>query len=114
MVPIHLPAARGALRQLAPAGRRPTRHEITQRARLAREQTTPEEGAHGGPGATDDVRHLPHGALARSAEPIDEVRQRIQERGPDLLRQMRVDLRRAGAPMAERLLNDPEMDVRFQ
>ena len=64
--------------------------------------------------AADDRRHLQHGALARSAEAVDEVRQGIQERGPDLLCQMRVDLGGPGTPVAERLLDDPEMDIRFQ
>ena len=115
MIPIHLSAARGALRQLPATRRRPTRHEITQRARLAREQPTPEERAHGDPEATDDIRHLQHNALvARSAEAVDEVRERIGEGGAHLLCQMRVDLRRPSTAVTEDLLNDPQVHPGFQ
>jgi len=114
VVAIHLPAARGALRALPSTRRGPTRHQIAQRARLAREQTRPEVRTHGGPVAADDLRHLQHGALARSAEAVDEVRERIGEGGADLLGQMRVDLRRPGTTVAEDLLNDPQVHPGFQ
>ena len=63
VIPIHLPATRGALRELPAARRRPTRREVAQCARLAREQTRPEIRAHGGPMAADDLRHLEHDSL---------------------------------------------------
>ena len=65
--------------------------------------------------AADDVRHLQNGALAgRSAETVDEVRERIGERGAHLLGQVRVDLRRPGAAVPEDLLNDPQIHPGFQ
>ena len=111
---IYLPAARGALRELAATGRRPTRHEIAQGARLAREEAPPEGRAQSGPVATDDVRDFEHEALGRSADPVDEVGERIGEGGADLLRQVGVDLRRTGAPVPEDLLNDPQVHAGFQ
>ncbi len=45
VIPIHLAAAGRALRALAAAGRRPTRHEVAQGTRLTREQTCPKRGA---------------------------------------------------------------------
>lgn len=115
VIAIDLAAARRALRELAATGRRPTRHEIAQRARLAREQTTPELGAPGGPMAADDIRHLQHGVLVvRSAEAVDEMRQWIGEGRPDLLSQVRVDLSCPGTAVAQDLLNDPKVHAHFQ
>jgi hypothetical protein len=86
VIPIHLSVAGGALRELAAAGRRPTGNEIAQGARLAGEQTTPQSGAPSTPVAADDVRHFEHDASSRSAEAVDEVRERIGESSSDLLR----------------------------
>ena len=114
VIPIHLPAARRALRELAATGRRPTRHEVAQRARLTREQPTPEARAQGGPMAADDVRHLQHDALCTRSEVVHQLVERIGQRGANLAREMRVDLRRPRTPMAERVLDDPQVDAGLQ
>jgi hypothetical protein len=65
--------------------------------------------------AADDLRHGEHDALVvRSAEAVDEVRQRIGERGPNLMGQVGVNLRRAGAAVPEDFLNDPQVHAGFQ
>jgi hypothetical protein len=114
VIPIHLSLAGGALRELAAAGRRPARDEIAQSARLTREQTTAQCRAQSGRVAADDVRHFEHGASSRSAEAVDEVRERISEGGANLLRQVRVDLGGAGTAMPERLLDDAQIHTRFK
>src|SRR5713101_8307710 len=114
VIPIHLPAARRALRELPATRCGPTRLEIAQRARLPREQTRPEVRADSGPEAADDIRHLQHDDLSDGSEVVHQLVQRLGEPGANLARQMCVDLSRPGTAVAQGVLDDPQIDAGFQ
>jgi hypothetical protein len=99
---------------LSATRRGPTRLEIAQRARRAREQTRPEVRAHGGPEAANDIRHFQHDDLCDRSEVVHQLVQRVGEPGANLARQMGVDLDRPGTAVTQGVLDDPQIDAGFQ
>lgn len=102
------------LRELTAEVCSPTHREIPQDSRLTGEQTVPDMGAIPRAVLADDLRHLQHDDLCDRSEVVHQLVQRIGQRGANLAREMRVDLDRPRAAMAQGVLDDPQIDAGFQ
>lgn len=111
---IHLPAAVIALMHVASQGRRPTGFEVAQGPTMTGQDAIGEARQIRRPVETDDFRHLEHDALWDRSEVLHQLVQRVGQRRSNFAREMRVDLRRPRTAMAERVLDDPQIDAGFQ
>ena len=114
MIDVDLLRAVIALRAMASEVRRAARVEIPHRPRLTGQQVIADLRAIGRTVEAENVRHLQHADLWGRSETVHQLVERIGESGLDLPRQMRVDLRGAGAAMTEGLLNDSQVHAGFQ
>jgi len=86
--------------------------DIAQRLFLNRRQCGSAPLPIGIPVEADNVGHLQHENLD-SLEVLHELVERIGDRLTHLPRQVRIDLCALGAAMAQILLNDAQVDTRF-
>jgi hypothetical protein len=110
---VHLPPAVIALMGVASQGRRPASVEIAQGPVVTGQDAIGEAREIRCPVEADDRRHLEHDALWDRSEVLHQLVQRVGQCGANFAREMRVDLGRAQAPVAEDLLDDPETDPGF-
>jgi hypothetical protein len=110
---IYLPAAVIALMHVASQGRRPTGFEVAQRPAVTGQDAIGEAREIRRPVEADDLRHFQHDTLWARSEVLHQLIQRVGQRGSNLAGEMRVDLGRAQAPVAEDLLDDPETNPGF-
>ena len=99
---------------VASQGRRSTGFEIAQGPAVAGQDAIGETREIRRPVEADDLRHLQHDALWDRSEVVHQLVQRVGQRGSNLAREMRVDLRRPRTAVAERVLDDPQVHASFQ
>ena len=104
---VHLPPAVIALMDVASPGRRSTGVKIAQRPAVTGQDAIGEAREIRRPVEANDLRHLQHDALWDRSEVLHQLVQRVGQCGSNLAREMRVDLGRPGAAMAEGVLDNP-------
>ena len=103
-----------ALMDVASQGRRPTGFEIAQDSTVTGQDAISKARQIRRPVEANDRRHLQHDALCNRSEVVHQLIQRLGHAGANFGREMRVDLGRPRAAMAQGVLDDPQIDAGFQ
>jgi hypothetical protein len=99
---------------LTSQSRRPAGFEIAQGPAVAGQDAIGEARQIRRPVQTDDLRHFEHDDLWDHSEVVHQLVQWVGQRRSNFTREMRVDLRRPRTAMAERVLDDPQVNAGFQ
>ena len=114
VIGVELPTAVRTLFEMASKVGRSTGFEIAQDSPLGRGQAGSKAGSKGSLVEANKIRHLQHLSSRAGSESLHELIQWHPHGGSDRLGQMGVDLGGPRTPVAQSLLNDPEVDAGFQ